>query len=99
MKKVSNCFAVSEIFPIFAPAILEKKSGNAHFDILHDRLTSFDLVKSGKFNPIEVKSSLVKPVLYPDEGHGLSYYICDFGYFQNLTRQVCGEDMSFSSCR
>ena len=84
MKKVSNCFVVSEIFPIFAPAILEKASGNALFDILHDRLTSFDLVKSGKFNPIEVKSSLVKPVLYPDEGHGLSYYICDTGFSRTL---------------
>lgn len=99
MKKMSNCFVVSEIFPIFVPAILEMTGGNAHFDILHDRLTSFDLVKSGKFNLIEVKSSLVKPVLYPDEGHGLSYYICDFGYFQNLTRQVCREDVPFSSCR
>ena len=98
MKKVYKYFAVSDFFPIFAPAILEKTGGNALFDILHDRLTSFDLVKSGKFNPIEVKSSLVKPVLYPDEGHGLSYYICDFGYFQNLTRQVCREDVSFSSC-
>ena len=99
MKKVSKYFAVSELFPIFATAILEKTGGNALFDILHDRLTSFDLVKSGKFNPIEVKSSLVKPVLYPDEGHGLSYYICDFGYFQNLTRQVCRKDVSFFSCR
>ena len=99
MRKVSKCFADSKIIPIFAPAILEKTSGNALFGILHDRLTSFDLVKSGKFNPIEVKSSLVKPVLYPDEGHGLPYYICDFGYFQNLTRQVCREDVSFSFCR
>ena len=96
MKKVSKCFVVSETFPIFAPAILEKTSSNALFDILHDRLTSFDLVKSGKFKR-GVNSSLVKPVLYPDEGHGLSYYICDFGYFQNLTRQVCREDVSFSS--
>ena len=84
MIKVSNCFAVSEIFPIFATAILEKTGGNAHFDILHDRLTNFDLVKSGKFNPIEVKSSLVKPVLYPAEGHGLSYYICDTGFSRTL---------------
>ena len=84
MKKVSKCFVVSEIFPIFAPAILEKTSGNALFDILHDRLTSFDLVKSGKFNPVEVKSSLVKPVLYPDEGRGLSYYICDTGFSRTL---------------
>ena len=98
MKKARNCFAVSVIFPIFAPAILGKASGNAQFDILHDRLTSFDLVKSGKFE-IGVKTSLVKPVLYPDEGRGLSYYICDFGYFQNLTRQVCRKDVSFSSCR
>ena len=84
MKKVSNCFADSKIIPIFATAILENRSGNAHFDILHDRLTSFDLVKSGKFNPIEVKSSLVKPVLYPDEGRGLSYYICDTGFSRTL---------------
>ena len=84
MKKVRKCFAVSNIFPIFALAILEKTSGNALFDILHDRLTSFDLVKSGKFNPIEVKSSLVKPVLYPDEGRGLSYYICDTRFSRTL---------------
>jgi len=83
MKKVSKCFVVSEIFPIFAPAILEKASGNALFDILHDRLTSFDLVKSGKFE-IGVKSSVVKPVLYPDEGRGLSYYICDTGFSRTL---------------
>lgn len=49
MKKVSKCFVVSEIFPIFALAILEKRSGNTLFDILHDRMTNFDLVKSGKF--------------------------------------------------
>ena len=83
MKKVSKYFVVSNIFPIFAPAILEKKGGNAHFDILHDRLTSFDLVKSGKFE-IGVKSSVVKPVLYPDEGRGLSYYICDTGFSRTL---------------
>ena len=52
MKKVSKCFADSKIFPIFAPAILEKTGGNALFDILHDRLTSFDLVKSGKFETL-----------------------------------------------
>ena len=46
MKKVSKYFVVSEIFPIFAPAILEKKSGNALFDILQDRLRSIDLVKT-----------------------------------------------------
>ena len=70
MKKVSKCFVVSELFPIFAPAILEKTSGNA-------------LVKSGKFT-IGVNSSLVKPVLYPDEGHGLPYYICDTGFSRTL---------------
>ena len=42
MKKVHKCFAVSEIFPIFATAILEKTSGNALIDILHDRLTSLN---------------------------------------------------------
>ena len=99
MKKVSNCFADSKIIPIFATAILENRSGNAHFDILHDRLTSFDLVKSGKFNPTEVKTSLVKPVLYPNEGHGLSYYICDFGYSRTLLGKYAGEDVFFFSCR
>ena len=94
MKKVSKCFVVSEIFPIFAPAILEKASGNAHFDILHDRLTSFDLVKSGKFT-IGVNSSLVKPVLYPDEGHGLPYYICDTGFSRTLLGKYV-ERMCFS---
>lgn len=64
MKKMSKCFVVSEIFPIFAPAILEKASGNALSDILHDRLTSLDLVKSEKFE-IGVKTSLVEPVLGP----------------------------------
>ena len=64
MKKVSKCFADSKIIPIFVPAILEKTSGNALFDILHDRLTSFDLVKSGK-SEIGVKTSLVEPVLGP----------------------------------
>lgn len=64
MKKVYKCFAVSDLFFIFANAILEKTSGNAHFDILHDRLTSFDLVKSGKID-IGVKSILVKLVLSP----------------------------------
>ena len=83
MKKVSNCFGYSKLFPIFAPAILENRSDNAHFDILHDRLTSFDLVKSGKFE-IGVKTSLVKPVLYPDEGRGLSYYICDTRFSRTL---------------
>ena len=83
MKKVRKYFAVSEIFPIFAPAILEKTGGNALFDILRDRQTSFDLVKSGKFE-IGVKSSLVEPVLYPDEGHGLSYCICDTGFSRTL---------------
>ena len=48
MKKVSNCFADSEIFPIFAPAILEMTGGNAQFDKLHDRLTSIEFVRYGK---------------------------------------------------
>ena len=62
MKKVSKYFGVSDFFPIFAPAILEKKSGNAHFDILHDRLTSFDLVKSGKFEIVFSRTLLGKYV-------------------------------------
>lgn len=49
MKKVSKCFVVSEIFPIFAPAILEKTGGNALFDILDDRLTSIEILVSTIF--------------------------------------------------
>ena len=49
MQKVSNCFADSELFPIFAPAILEKASGNALFDILHGRQRIGDLIDYGKF--------------------------------------------------
>ena len=87
MKKMSKCFVVSEIFPIFAPAILEKTSGNALFDILHDRLTSFDLAKSGKFTS-GVKTSLVKLVLYLQRRARTAYYICDITVFQNLARQM-----------
>lgn len=82
MKKVINSFAVTKRFFIFADAN-EKVGGNARFDILHDRLTNFDLVKSGKFKK-GVNSSLVKPVLYPDEGHGLPYYICDTRFSRTL---------------
>jgi len=67
MKKEHKYLVVSEIISIFADANLEKMAHKAHLDILHDRLTSFDLVKSGKFE-IGVKSSLVKPVLYPVKG-------------------------------
>lgn len=49
MKKERKNFVVSELFPIFAPAIIEKSSDNAHFDILHDRQKRADLIESGKF--------------------------------------------------
>ena len=48
MKKVSIYFAVSDIFPIFAPAILEKTGGNARFDILQDSQKGADLIEFGK---------------------------------------------------
>jgi hypothetical protein len=83
MKKMSKYFAVSELFPIFALAILEKTGGNALFDILHDRLTSFDLAKSGKFTS-GVKTSLVKLVLYLLQRARTAYYICDTGYSRTL---------------
>ena len=69
--------------PYLCPCNLRVGERQRSIDILHDRLTSFDLVKSGKFE-IGVKSSLVKPVLYPDEGRGLSYYICDTGFSRTL---------------
>ena len=35
MKKVSDCFADSELFPIFATAILVNWGVNAHLNMLH----------------------------------------------------------------
>lgn len=51
--------------------------------ILHDRLTSFDLAKSGKFTS-GVKTSLVKLVLYLLRRARTAYYICDTGYSRTL---------------
>ena len=88
MRKMSKHFGVSHKKPIFANAKIGEEGPNAPTTILHDRRTNFDLVKSGKFNPQRSQTSLDKSVLYPHGGHGLLFYICDFGYFQNLTRQV-----------
>ena len=88
MRKMSKHFGVSHKKTIFANAKIGEEGPNAPTTILHDRRTNFDLVKSGKFNPQRSQTSLDKPVLYPHGGHGLLFYICDFGYFQNLTRQV-----------
>ena len=88
MRKMSKHFGVSHKKPIFANAKIGEEGPNAPTTILHDRRTNFDLVKSGKFNLQRSHISLDKPVLYPHGGHGLLFYICDFGYFQNLTRQV-----------
>ena len=83
MRKVVVRLVLSQEFTIFAKAKFGDGGLCTLRSMLHDRLTSFDLVKSGKFE-IGVKSSLVKPVLYPDEGHGLSYYICDTGFSRTL---------------
>ena len=88
MRKMSKHFGVSHKKPIFAKAKIGEEGPNAPTTILHDRRTSFDLVKSGKFNLQRSHISLDKLVLYPHGGHGLLFYVCDFGYFQNLTRQV-----------
>ena len=70
MRKVVVHLVLSQEFPIFANA----KFGDGELcplrSMLHDRLTSFDLAKSGKFTS-GVKTSLVKLVLYPSGGHGL----------------------------
>ena len=88
MKKVSKCFVVSKKFPIFAPAILEKTGGNALFDILHDRLTSFDLVKSGKFNN-RCQNEFSQASLVPStEGTDCLTMFVTPGVFQNLARQM-----------
>ena len=93
MKKVSKNFAVSEIFPIFAPAILEKKSGYAHFDILHDRQKRADLIESGKFavtvnspQKVALESSLVCPVSFPKDTDCFTIFV-----LQVITRTLSGE--------
>lgn len=98
MKKVVVRLVHSREFIIFANAKFGDGGLCALRSMLHDRLTSFDLVKSGKFTT-GIKTSLVKPVLYPDEGHGLFYYICDTGYSRTLLGKYVGEDVSFSFCR
>ena len=87
MRKVVVRLVLSLEFIIFANA----KFGDGELctlrSILHDRLTSFDLAKSGKFTS-GVKTSLVKLVLYPPGGHGLLTIFVTPGVFQNLARQM-----------
>ena len=71
MKKVRNYFAVLGKLPIFAPAILENRSGNTRFDILQDRQKGADLIESDKFlvytsrlKKIALESSLACPVSF-----------------------------------
>ena len=101
MKKVSKNFAVSEIFPIFAPAILEKKSGYAHFDILHDRQKRADLIESGKFavtvnspQKVALESSLACPVSFPRTRTAL-LYLC-YRYTRTLSGEYVREACPFS---
>ena len=83
MRKVVVRLVLSLEFIIFANA----KFGDGGFctqrSMLHDRLTSFDLAKSGKFTS-GVKTSLVKLVLYLLRRARTAYYICDTGYSRTL---------------
>lgn len=49
---MSKCFAILELFSIFAKTIQVNMSGNAHLDILNDRQTSTDVFGLLTFNNI-----------------------------------------------
>ena len=87
MRKVVVRLVLSLEFIIFANAKFGDGRPCALRPMLHDRLTSFDLAKSGKFTS-GVKTSLVKLVLYPPGGHGLLTIFVTPGVFQNLARQM-----------
>ena len=93
MKKVRKYFADSKIIPIFATAILENRSGNAHFDILHDRQKRADLIESGKFKvcvcspqKVALESSLVCPVSFLKDTDCFTIFV-----LRVLTRTLSGE--------
>lgn len=83
MKKVVVRLVLSLEFIIFANANFGDGGLCTLRPILHDRLTSFDLAKSGKFTS-GVKTSLVKLVLYLLQRARTAYYICDTGYSRTL---------------
>ena len=83
MRKVVTCLALSLEFINFAHANFGDGGLCTLQSMLHDRLTSFDLVKSGKFTS-GVKTSLVKQVLYLLRRARTAYYICDTGYSRTL---------------
>lgn len=87
MEKTRNLFVILQEMTIFADAIIGKVGLRVPNAILHDRLTTFDLAKSGKFIT-GVKMSLVKPVLYPYEGTDCFTIFVTPGIFQNLARQM-----------
>ena len=83
MKKVVVRLVLSLEFIIFANANFGDGGFCTQRSMLHDRLTSFDLAKSGKFTS-GVKTSLVKLVLYLLRRARTAYYICDTGYSRTL---------------
>ena len=83
MRKVVVRLVLSPEFIIFANANFGDGGLCTLRSMLHDRLTSFDLAKSGKFTS-GVKTSLVKLVLYLLQRARTAYYICDTGYSRTL---------------
>lgn len=83
MRKVVARLELSLEFIIFADANFGDGGFCTLRSMLHDRLTSFDLAKSGKFTS-GVKTSLVKLVLYLLRRARTAYYICDTGYSRTL---------------
>jgi hypothetical protein len=83
MRKVVVCLVLSLEFIIFANANFGDGGLCTLRFMLHDRLTSFDLAKSGKFT-LGVKTSLVKLILYLLRRARTAYYICDTGYSRTL---------------
>ena len=90
MRKAVARLVLSQEFIIFANANFGDGELCPLRSMLHDRLTSFDLAKSGKFTS-GVKMRLVKLVLYPPGGHGLLYYFCDTTGFPEPSQADVGE--------
>lgn len=83
-KKVRKSFVIFRNQSIFATRTMNRTSKSVR--LLYDRLTSFDLVKSGKFT-LGCRNGLVKSVMFLSRDTDCFSIIClTPGIFQNLTR-------------
>ena len=93
MRKVAKHLLLSTDYTIFADVII----GDGVFSLrsmMHDRLTSFDLAKSGKFN-IRCQNELSQAGLVPStEGTDCFTVFVDTGYFPEPCQANIGSGTS-----